>query len=287
MKQKSLSFFTLISFALVSVALANIAHAGRYELIKGKGVEVCEAYGKNLNLSKSRLPMHCERAVSREMKDFHKPEWIRLDFSRSYGLLGKIDRFLWERDANPVYYFPITEWRQWRGTKEQYDRAWKSYKIDRDRRTIIGHMTSSVDIDNDGTPDNVYLDETCSSGAYGALLLVLNSDRTDLDYAKTKLVMPHPSRKEQGLGEFRTVKEGDFGIGPNDVKRGYMWVEDSLHDVFYDVFRYREKTYFDQWWRNHPNFQGKADFMVGKLHVFVIENHETQEICTYRYNNTD
>lgn len=41
MKQPYISFFFLSSFALASTVFADVAHAGRYELIKGKGVEVC------------------------------------------------------------------------------------------------------------------------------------------------------------------------------------------------------------------------------------------------------
>ncbi len=63
MKQTLQSFFILLSiFTLVSVALLDAAHAGRYELIKGKGVEVCEAYEKNLNSFNPSTP-HAMRAT--------------------------------------------------------------------------------------------------------------------------------------------------------------------------------------------------------------------------------
>ena len=59
MKQKTFSFFftILVIFAVVS----ETALAGRYEIVKGKGVEVCEAYKRNLESLNEPRPMICER----------------------------------------------------------------------------------------------------------------------------------------------------------------------------------------------------------------------------------
>ena len=116
MKQKPLSFFTPILFVLAGIALADMAHAGHYDLIKSKGMEVCEAYGKNLNSrftyaltgstvtitadKPSRLPFRCDRPLNPEFKDFSKPEWKSMVrwTPETDDLLEKIDRFLWERE---------------------------------------------------------------------------------------------------------------------------------------------------------------------------------------------
>lgn len=78
MKPIFLSSFSTIVFALAGAAFTDVAHAGRYELIKGKGVEVCEAYEKNLNSFSPSTPMLCERQVNRDFKDFAKPMWEKL-----------------------------------------------------------------------------------------------------------------------------------------------------------------------------------------------------------------
>ena len=268
---------------------APAAHAGQYVLEKGKGVEVCEAYEKNLNSFKPRGPFRGNRPINPEFKDFSKPDlkgWVEdpTPGSRTFPE-EKIDRFLWERDANPVYSYRggIAKWR---GTPAQYEEAWKRFKFLRRGpgiQTADREKIGAVDIDNDGTPDNVYLDERGND--LGAPLLVLNADRSDLDYAKTKLVMQHPSRKEQGLGELRKLAPGERATAEAE-KFGYTPFEDSLHGASYDVFQYKNRTYFDLWWIRHTDYQGKLDFEVGvgkPLRVFVIENNRTREVCTYKY----
>lgn len=274
------------TFSFVSVEQAL---AGYYELLEGKGLDVCEAYERNLNSFKPRFPFRCDRPVNPEFEEFTKPvfrdhESLPPEQVVPGKVVKQVERFLWERDANPVYYFPVTEWPQWHGTKEQYALAWRNYEYDRQTDYTSRSGIAEIDIDNDGIPDTVYRDGQCRRGS---LLLVLSPERTDLDRAKTELVMPHPARKAQGFGEFRPVKRGDFGVPPSDIKRGYAEVEDSLHEARYDVFRYKGHTYFDLWWIRHPSYQGKEDIYAGRLHVYTIHDQRTREVCNYRYQYTD
>jgi hypothetical protein len=276
----SVSLILGIIWTLLSLA----AEADRYELVKGKGVEVCEAYEKNLNSVNQRPPMRCQRMLNPNFKDFAKPEWGRIDATT--GVIPKIDEFLWKRDANPIYYVLPKDWAKWVGTKEQYAAARRRYLVNRERRFMIGHLTARVDIDidNDGTVDNVYLDRACN--AYGALLLVLNDKGSDIDQKKTELVMRHPSRAAQGLGELRRIAKGEQQ-SPDLAKLGVVPVEDSLHWAFYDVFLYKRISYFDLWWYAHSSYLGKPDYEVGELHVFSAKGPDVREVCTYRVVSGD
>ena len=100
--------------------------------------------------------------------------------------------------------------------------------------------------------------------------------------------MPHPARKAQGLGEFRPLA-GRENVPYHPLKKfGRTAVEDSLHEARYDVFQYKKKAYFGLWWSSHPDYKGELDFLVGgPLHVYMIENGQTRETCTYRYRHTD
>lgn len=71
----------LALFATAVFLFTSIAHAGRYELVKGKGVDVCEAYHKNLTLLKDHEPvfLYCERITSPQMPEFNRPKWNKLD----------------------------------------------------------------------------------------------------------------------------------------------------------------------------------------------------------------
>jgi hypothetical protein len=285
MKTIPRSFFLFIVVAMVSAALPYSARAGRYELIKGKGVEVCEAYQENLNSRNPNILILGNRSVNTKLKGFeNQPVWENklLDLYDN-GVMEKVDRFLWGRDANPVQYFPYTEWKNWRGTPEQYRRAREHYQIVRDRcSSSRGKWVSILDIDNDGKPENVLLDQNCE----GALVLVLNQDITDIDVEKTKLTLAHPSRKEAGWKEFRKLTPKELAQAmPEIIKEfGSESVQDALHHAWYDVFLYNKKAYFDLWWTDHPEYQGKPDNEVGRLRVFTIENKQRQEVCTYRFN---
>ena len=57
MKPTPFSLFFFILSVAASAVVPSAAHAGRYELIKGKGVEVCEAYKKNLESFSDPFPV--------------------------------------------------------------------------------------------------------------------------------------------------------------------------------------------------------------------------------------
>lgn len=276
----------LFIFAIFFFA-THPAHAGRYEIVKGKGVEVCEAYGKNLNSFNPKMPVTCGRRISSEFPDLRKPDW-RSPGEMPEAVFGKIDRFLWERDANPVYHVVVTDWPKWKGTKEQRQRAFEHYLIDRKGMSILSpYHLADLDINGDGKPEHVLIQQACGS-AYGSLLLVINQDYTDIDYEKTKLVMPHPSRKEAGWGEFRKAIGPDGKLLAEWASTGYIVQKpDSLHWAYYDVFLYKDKPHFDLWWRMHPDYQGKPDFEVGRLRVYSAEGGKTTEMCTYRFNRNE
>ncbi|MBI3898345.1 MAG: hypothetical protein HY308_08610 [Gammaproteobacteria bacterium] len=201
--------FRLIFFMLLSTMFASAAYAGRYELEKGKGLEVCEAYERNLNLSKPQTPRTCQRDIHSEL-GFTRPDWQRFfgPVSRipsSSHVNEHIDRFLWERDANPAGYSILS---QWKGTKRQRRQAWENYNAERNRGLWPNHrLYAEIDIDNNGETEPVYYEHDCA-GSYGSLLLVLMEDYSDINYKKTALVMPHPSRKEAGWGDIRKLRPG-------------------------------------------------------------------------------
>jgi len=278
-----------ITLVLLIFIFPVLAFAGEYVLIKGKGVEVCEVYGKNLNSLKLKVPMKRERKFNPEFTDFGQPEWEGGE-TFDQKLSDKINSFLWERDVNPIYYFPVTEYKNWKGTPEQYAQTWKRYKQVRQRTLAMGPPISRVDIDNDGKVENIYLESKCKICENNGIPLVLNYEKTNIDFEKTSLLLQHPSRKT----------EGD-GILTDDGKK----VSDAVHSIFYDVFIYKQKTYFDLYIDLHHIFIEKESRIWGKLQppaiitekskkrkatepdgilrVFIIENQKTQEICTYHY----
>lgn len=258
--------------------------AGQYELVKGKAVEVCEAYEKSLNSFKPKLPMVCGRPVSSNL-GFGKPNWESpKDGLAPNGVViaeafWDFSEYLWERDVNQGAYF---ERGKWKGTPVQLKEAHEHYRVRRDRLLIDKQpILAEFDIDNDGSSEHVYFQHPCGS-VYGDLFAVLTPDYKVVDRKKTQRVTPHPPFKQLGLGYFRPVQKGDWGAG-GYLDRGYKPVEDAMGYAHYDFFFFQGKTYFDQWWKNHPDFKGKSDMDVGHLRVFEVSPQGTQEICTYRF----
>jgi hypothetical protein len=131
--------------------------------------------------------------------------------------------------------------------------------------------------------DQIYLDKACP--LQGAILLVLNDARSDIDREKTRLVTRHPAWKEQGQAVYRKPEPGESLLGePLELaKRGLKLREDALHYANYSVFLYAGKTYFDLWWSAHPDYRGKPDYEAGRLRVFLAEGRQAREICVYSF----
>ncbi len=247
-----------------------------YELLVGKGTEICEEYEKNLN-SFPEDTTRFGRPFNPVFKGFSKPVWN--DMSPGEKILFKIDDFVWQRDANPAYYVNKTYWG---GTKKEFIQAKKAFKED-SQRVYWNREISKIDIDNDGILENVVAANFRGGG--GSLLLVVNDDLTGIDYARTKLVMRHPGRKE--LGILRTYASGEWKLPSSTGSSENTIVKDSLHAAYYGVFTYKGKTYFDLWWEDpvsetKDGLHSRLNFQDSRLRVFFAEKNHVKEICTYQ-----
>ena len=93
MKPITPSFFLFVIAAFASAVFTDAAQAGRYELIKGKGVEVCEAYKKNFESFDNSRPMACEQQYSPSVKGFTIPPWQKLDLKKYLELFRKAELY--------------------------------------------------------------------------------------------------------------------------------------------------------------------------------------------------
>src|SRR6266581_7586105 len=104
-----------VAIATLLLLAVPVAHGGRYELVKGKGVEVCEAYARNLNSFQLHEPMLCDRLVNPRFKELRKPKWEPLNFDKNLGLIVTVDKLL-----RPNYFAkPETMVPSLRGNVEQ------------------------------------------------------------------------------------------------------------------------------------------------------------------------
>ncbi|MBU3948408.1 MAG: hypothetical protein KJ826_09340 [Proteobacteria bacterium] len=223
--------------------------------MKGKGCEVCEAYGKNLNSFNpgNLYNMACERKINPKFTDLKKPEWEEMDLQNNVELLKKIELFLDNFDV----------------TSDNLE-GWEEYIKSRIKDKYVSIKLSQLYILNDGTVNDVvkYAEEGCTSGKhYGALLLVLNDDLNDINIVKSKPLMQNS----------RYMKNGPLSEG---------W-EYSM----YDVFIYKNKTYFDRWSADQWPLDKAGKNKIKLLKVFVIEtdkasNASVKEICRYKFRSS-
>jgi len=184
------------------------AYGGQYRLIKGEGIEVCEAYAKNLNSFENRFPMWCERKLNPAMSDFSKPLWEKMDPREHMDLLKTI-----ERDFDFLLFGDIN-----RNLKE-----WERYTNGKIEIAHLRMWQTRVDINNDGQADNlIKLHEgDCPSTRHFAIaLLLLNESKTAIDIKSVHLF--------QNINATTSVGGGT----------GF---------AMYDVFAYKDKVYFDRW----------------------------------------
>lgn len=252
---------TTITFILSTVVAltANLSLAGRYELIKGKGVEVCEAYAKNLNSFNPHEPMICGREINPEMKDFKKPNWVEPDLAQARALefdMAKLTSRVLNRpepkDESQIKVF----------TAE--DSGWPAWR-----------WVATVDIDNDGVPDKVLKKQQgdCPmQRAFGMDIAVLTQDSKHYDLEKSKYIDMDYARLAAKLKKDTKPESWRTAVfGRNDSK---------FHGgPLYDIFLYKNTTYFDLWeiGKDYPNPR------AGRLHVLLRKDGTTKEICKYRF----
>jgi hypothetical protein len=154
--------------------------------------------------------------------------------------------------------------------------AKEGFMNSRESRAVIGHLTASVDIDNDGKPEQVYFDQACHS-LFGSVLIVLTDGLDDLDFKKTDSLLIHP--------DWKTLKKNITARQPKDVHTDPSRAS-ALVNSLYGVFIYHGKSYFDYAWYPSDLIAGAADpkDVTTKIQVFIDESGKTSEVCRLQLN---
>lgn len=256
------SIHSRILAAAALFALAAVpAVAGRYELVKGQGVEVCEAYGRSLNISHPKASMICERSV--ESAGFSKPVWQVLNLQETARLVVQRDIQI---TAKIVPGGVVNK-----SLSERIEMAANNIREGNESGGWPLKMELAVmDIDNDGKTEKVLkerLGDCPNQRAFSVDLTVLTEDGKYYDLERSKLINPDVSKAVANIQ--KEVNDKNIHLRSAGI------VRDELGYLLYDAFLYKGVAYTDLW-----------EMGKNRLHVFLTKQNSTQNICIYQLNRT-
>lgn len=282
-----LSRFPIPAFSVAILLCANSVLAGSYEIIQGKGVEVCEAYAKNLNSFNPSEPMLCERPVNSKFNDFSKPNWEKLTADQIAEInVDTIDRMLSMATPNSeVLKQPKSE--RIRKAKElaasAHNDSWP-----------LSVVRGSADLDNDGKLESYVKDihGNCDkrNPLPSAVLRPIGADAIN-----TRLLEFLKNAQERKV-DVRNKCESKTDILPtkktNDIRgeltreqckmatmEGVTLKEPLGGSMYPDVFRYKNEWYLDMW----TTERGPSYVNGERLHVFQYKNGNAAELCAFNF----
>ena len=239
----------LIFLSLLLPSLPYAKSAVVYEVIKGKGVEVCEAYKKNLESFNEKEPMICERKINPEMKEFSKPKWEKVNLEEHQHFLRRLLKYQ-------------------SGSRDQFSNG--AYDENKDLEHSLSYHKSRgyrfiyhalYDINNSGHLNELvrYKEGVCpdlSTSYFGTnIFLIRKKPPPGVDdwviYDKTNIELILRNNISHGSGNFTTT----------------------------DIFNYKDKVYIDRYCIGKNSHKG-CDYS-DELTVFKIKNVMVNEVCKF------
>lgn len=263
--ERSANRFTCALFAFTVALLALTAvpvRAGGYELIKGKGVEVCEAYGKNLNSFRPSVLMLCERLISPDFAQFAKPAWEELTLDQIATLNVETgDQFLSEASPRSK---PLNE-----SKSERIRKAKAILSASFDNSWPLSAWRAQFDLDNDGKLDSFKkeVQGKCAVSRFPTVLLQpIGGYVAHTHFSKIFNAVQNQPEKQMS-----------FELAPGNVAPVTTRKQRGAY-MFPDVFRYKDEWYLDML------ATGPSGSQLEKLYVFKHRAGTTSEICEFRVN---
>lgn len=251
---KKLRSGSSLVLGLVWLLIANGSTAGAYEIILGKGVDLCEACLENI-LRQSAEEAVCDRQYASEL-GLRKVEWMPLNLVEHTDLLKRMYKLLnlGNESARGVFDDP------------QQLKEYVEGGPARSGLPTIVLETGEADIDRDGTADRLlrYEQGKCRrmfSGweySYKSALVVFKEDGRSVDYTKTKLLVQYPHEGLKGM-DYRDA----FKVG-------------ILHYQMYQAFTYKGIVYFDKW------DGGSRPADTNTLSIYETRQRQTRKLCQIR-----
>lgn len=252
----------------------------RFELTKGTGIDVCEAYLKRLTTTYFDLPPFCDRPENVDIEGFEKLNRVELTAEELYLLYFRMSSFLHDRDQ--FYWERQTGYppKRNKGDPRNREREIEEMKRNiRSRSAWAYRYNPPIDFDNDGIADDtvvVFKNSPTRCGniqpnsAYPergmTLVFILSPDHLCVDETMTERLIGHP-----------------VGGYPLPDKKG-IYGKFRPIGLFMGIFRYKNVTYFDTYFDGWGDLKGKRrnDPNISEtLGVFMLKRGKLEQICEY------
>jgi len=227
----------------------------RFKLVKGNGVDVCEMYKKNLeelgstNLTKAfgNSSLVCAREVRTEYKGIIKlPEWRKLDLWENRHLMVQVEK--WSSNGCHADPFEIPKNS---ALEELNDPSYIDVMTrDFQERNVVGMRLGKIDIFNNGKKELVLSERFGGCGTrpefyWFTALFVLNEKGDAIDVGKSRKLFQDTCFDPRPHEQIKSFNNGEA----------------------YDVFLYKDETYFDEW------------VITSGIWVYKITNSNARAIC--------
>jgi len=221
------------------------------KIVKGKGVETCEIYQKNLD-ALGNPDLSCVRKISQEYEGIIKlPEWRKLDLWENRNLWAQVEKMSAGGVNNPKRMESKNS--AW-DNQQEIDNLAKKYQKNAEQyhEEVYEMSVADVDINNDGNPELVLRHQGGLCGEpvhYKAIALFVLAEKggvVDIQKSRPLFQDAWHNPWTKTLEQSGTFKNGSM----------------------YDVFIYKGATYFDKWDRSG----------VG---IYKYLGEETEEICHF------
>ena len=168
-------YMIIVAMGLLT-GFTKVSEARGYEIIKGKGVEVCEDYLKNIN--EYEYPMICEREISKDIKSLKAIKWTELDLREDVTLYKQ----------GYMFVNGYTKKKDWGYRNEN---NFKLYMEDAIKFKWDTMRMSLIDMDNDGKAEKIikFSNGRClDTHVYGTALIWVNDMENNVNVEKSWLL---------------------------------------------------------------------------------------------------
>lgn len=268
-----------------------------FQLTKGAGTPVCDAYLERLNTTKYEKPPYCDRPENDSIKGFAKLNRVSLSPNDVHDLYPIILTFVGMANNKNLdwsdlkFQYQLTQTGQFKLSEE----GMKNLQMDLDAGWAkMWRYDPPIDIDNDGVLDNVEVWHGLPLDGVGgtqcgehmlrfpndpplrqpqvAFVVTGNNDR--LDVTRTEKIFAHPK------GGYPIKMDGQW-----TVSNHFRPIGRSM-----GIFKYQDTYYFDTFFDGWGDFEDKRRTVytrhknkeiVNTLAVFLHQDGKTKQVCEY------